>query len=703
MMSRLRSAFGPVAERLRRLKGVRPPRWALGLAALGAGLVGCLIMAGPLLDQDVASPVVLDHRGAWLRALPTPQGRWRLRADLDRTDPQFVKRLIALEDGRFWWHPGVDPVAAVRAAISDVTAGRIRSGGSTLSMQLARRLDPHARTLRAKVLEAARALGLELRLGKQGVLAHYLTFAPYGGNLEGVRAASLAYFGHEPTHLSDAEQALLIALPQSPEARRPDRHPERAKAARLHVLKRLLARGLITADALRDADRAPLPHRRAFPVRAWAATGDIARAAAHDRKATVNATLDLALQTRLEQLAGQTAAGQGAYSSAGILVIETKSRAVRAAVSSAGRMGAASWVDVTRALRSPGSSLKPFIYAFAFEQGVAAPETKLSDTRLAYEGYEPENFDRSFHGDVTAREALANSLNVPAVSLMARVGPAAFERRLQSAGVTTVRPKTGLADPGLALALGGLGISLRDLATLYAALGDDGLAKPLAWTEDDASDTARAPGVRLVSGAAAEQVMDILREAPPPPGRAPPSLSAGAPRLAFKTGTSYGFRDAVAAGIGDRWTVAVWTGRPDGGARPGLTGRDAALPLLFQVFDVLAGDPSSPRALNPQVAPSALTRLDAAAAGPVILFPPDGSRLLADGFGSHARGFALIAKGEGLRWFSGGAEIPAGPGGSAPVWKPSGPGFYSLTVIDRRGRKAHTHVQATSDGPKAGP
>lgn len=666
-------------------------------AGLAAGLVlldvlGAFLLSLPLDKVQHASPVVVDRQGVWLRAVPTDGGRWRLRADLERTDRQFIRRLVAMEDSRFWWHPGVDPMAILRAAATDLSAGRIRSGGSTLTMQLARRLDPNPRSLRFKLLEAIRAIGLQWRLGKSGVLADYLTLAPYGGNLEGVRAASLAYFGHEPMHLTDAEQALLIALPQSPEARRPDRHPEAARLARNRVLERLADRGLITPTAAREAAQVPMPRRSGFPVRAWAVSGEIARNATGDRP-TVVSTLDANLQARLEALAAQTAAGQGSHTAAAVVVLETRTRSVRAAVSASARAGGGAWIDSTRALRSPGSSLKPFLYAFAFEQGLVAPETRLVDQKVAYEGYEPENFDRSFHGEVTAREALANSLNVPAVALMARLGPAAFEHRLQGAGVSVVRPRDGLADPGLALALGGEGITLRDLAVLYAALGDGGVAKPLSWTEANAALSPLSPGARLVSSSAARQVLDILRDAPPPPGRAPPVLSAGAPRLAFKTGTSYGFRDAVAAGVGDRWTVLVWTGRPDGGARPGLTGRDAALPLLFQVFDLLSGETSQAGAQTPQTAPAALRQVDPTLSGPQVLFPPDGAALLADGFGTQARGFALTARGEGLRWYADGRALGPGIAGGPPVWHPAGPGFYRLVVIDSRGRQATSRVR----------
>jgi penicillin-binding protein 1C len=681
------------APALRRLSTLRHVAFA---ASAAAGVCALVVVAArlspPLAKLENASPVVLDRNGVWMRALPVEQGRWRLRADLGRTDPVFVRRLVALEDGRFWLHGGVDPVALIRAASLDLLAGRIRSGGSTLAMQLARRLDPHQRTFSAKLLEAVRAELLEQSLDKEGVLAAYLTLAPYGGNLEGVRAASLAWFGHEPTSLTNAEQALLIALPQAPEALRPDRHPDAAWRARDRVLGRMVKAGLISTVAAREAGAEPIPRRQAFPVRAWAATGDIARAAPPGDP-TVISTLDAGLQTRLDALAALTAAGQGEASSVAIVVVETSSRAVRAAVTSAGRGKAGAWIDETRALRSPGSSLKPFLYAFAFEQGIADPETRLADSPVAFAGYEPENFDRSFHGEVTAREALANSLNIPAVTLLSRVGPAAFEARLTGAGARLVRPKSGLADPGLALALGGEGVSLRDLAMLYAALGDGGVAKPLAWTQSQAEATIRQPGRRLVSAEAADEVLSILRESPPPVGRAPPALSAGAPKLAFKTGTSYGFRDALAGAVGDKWTVVVWTGRADGGARPGLTGRDAALPVLFQVFDLLEGDVAPAQALAPRVAPSALARIDDARSGPQLLFPPDGATVLADGFGPGSRGLALAAKGEGLRWYVDGSPMQEGIGEGLPVWRPSGPGFYTLVAVDAHGRQAHARVR----------
>ena len=636
------------------------PRFTRVLVAF-VGLQVVLFALSAAFPPDMArakrsSPVVLDHRGAWLRALPVEDGRWRVRADLARTDATFQKRLIAVEDARFRQHLGVDPLALVRAVGSAAVHGRATSGASTLTMQTARLLEPRPRNLGSKLIEMVRAAQLESRLTKREILALYLTLAPYGGNLEGVRAASLAYFGHEPTSLTDGEQALLIALPQSPEARRPDRRPEAARAARRAVLDKMVRARVLTEAAATEAEAEPLPRRGTFPTLAWHAAGELALAAPASQPSVVS-TIDADLQTRLEPMAAAVAAAQGPDVTAAILVVEIKGRAVRALIGSAGRERPGGWIDLTRAIRSPGSALKPFIYAFAFEAGVAAPDTEVDDAPRRFSDYQPEDFDRVFHGRVTAREALMHSLNVPAVSLLERVGPQVFEARLQGAGARLVRPKTGYRDAGLALALGGEGITLRDMAMLYAALGDGGVAKPLAWTQADAAAVARSHGVRLVSATAARQVLDILREAPTPKGRAPSVLTRGGPAMAFKTGTSYGFRDAVAAGVAGDYAIAVWTGRADGGARSGLTGRDAALPLLFDVADQIAPSVSAPRPIAPKSAPEALRQLDRPNPGPRLIFPPDGAVVEAPGFGPASRGLALAAGGTGLTWYVDGAPV----------------------------------------------
>ncbi|MEO8926400.1 MAG: penicillin-binding protein 1C [Caulobacteraceae bacterium] len=678
-----------------------PSRLTLALIALVA-LEATLLTLDAAFPPDLSraersSPVALDRHGAWLRALPVENGRWRIRADLDRTDPVFLARLVRIEDARFAWHGGVDPLAAARAVLALAAHGRLTSGASTLTMQTARLLEPRRRTLLAKLVETVRAVQLEARFSKRQILALYLTLTPYGGNLEGVRAASLAWFGHEPQSLTDGEQALLIALPQSPEGRRPDRHPAAARIARRAVLAKMVRAGLIEAGQAAEAEAEPLPRRAPFPTLAWRAAGELARAAVPGQ-ASVVTTLDADLQRSLERLAARAAAAQGAAAQVAILAVEIRGRAVRAAVGSAGLGRPGGWMDMTRALRSPGSALKPLIYGFAFDDGVAAPDTQIEDAPRRFADYQPEDFDRVFHGPVTAREALVHSLNVPAVTLLDKIGPAAFEAKVQATGARLQRPKAAFSDAGLALALGGEGITLRDLVLLYAALGDGGLAKPLAWIEREAERRQAEPGVRLMRPAAARQVLDILREGPAPGGRAPAALTRGGPAIAFKTGTSYGFRDAVAVGVVGGWAIGVWTGRADGGARGGLTGRDAALPLLFDVADQIAAPASPARPIAPKAAPGALARLERAESGPRLIFPPDGAILQAPGFGPDSRGLALAAGGESLAWYVDGAPLAPDPASGRTVWRPAGPGFYRVTVADGAGRTAEARVRVRGAG-----
>ena len=676
--------------------GVGIRRITLGLIAT-LGVETAVLAADAIFPPNLsrarnASAVVLDRNGAWLRALPVETGRWRLRADLGRTDPTFLKRVVMVEDARFWLHPGVDPAAVIRAVGAAAARGHATSGASTLTMQTARLLEPRPRTLGSKLIEMVRAAQLEARFSKREILALYLTLAPYGGNLEGVRAASLAYFGHEPESLTDGEQALLIALPQSPEARRPDRRPAAARAARAQMLVRLVHAGAISPTAAAEARTEPLPARGAFPALAWHATAELARAAP-DATPTVISTLDAALQARLEPLAQAAARAQGPDTTAAILVVQIDGRAVRALVGSSGLNAPGGWIDMTRASRSPGSTLKPFIYAMAFEDGIAAPDTEMADAPRRFADYQPENFDRTFHDKVTARQALADSLNVPAVATLAKIGPAAFEARLAGAGVRLDRPQVKAREPGLAIALGGVGVTLRDLAILYAALGDGGVAKPLALTEADAVLRRHARGHRLVRAEAAGQVLDILRETAPPTGLSPAALTRGRAVMAFKTGTSYGFRDALSAGVIGGYVIIVWTGRADGGARGGLTGRDAALPLLFEVADRLDARPTAPHPIAPKSAPPALGELQHAEAGPRLIFPPDRSTVQVDGFGPGARGLALAAGGERLIWYVGGAPLKADPVSGRVIWRPASAGFYTVTVMDAEGRKAEARVR----------
>ena len=641
------------------------------------------------------STVVVDRDGRLLRPFTLPDGRWRLPASTHDVDPRYLAMLVAYEDGRFWQHRGVDVRALLRAALQWMWRGHVVSGGSTLSMQVARLIEPRPeRTLAAKFRQIARALEIERAAGKQGVLDRYLTMAPFGGNLEGVRSASLAYFCKEPSRLSVAEAALLVALPQSPEARRPDRFPQAARAARARVLDRVADRGIISADDAAAAKREPVPqNRRMFPRLAAHAAEE---AVAVDPQAKrIRLSIDARLQAKLEALVKESVARLGPKLSAAIVVIDNLTGEVRARIGAAdvddsSRDGA---IDMSRAPRSPGSALKPFIYALAFEEGLAHPETVLFDRPARYGAYAPENFDLGYQGTVTARKALQMSLNLPAIELLADVGPTTFLARLHGAGAEIALPKE--TPVGLAIGLGGLGVSLTDLSRLYAGFARGGEA-PALTERLDGKPPAIGPR-RVTDPVAAWYVADILRGAPPP-------ANALSGRIAFKTGTSYGFRDALAVGFDRATTIAVWVGRPDNGPTPGLIGREAAAPILFDAFERLGRDveiirppkgvltasvtadlPPPLRHLRKD-APKTMAATETAALK--IAFPPDGARIDL-GLTEGARDARLALKALGgvppFAWFVNGKPVGASDFRRQSAWKADGAGFARVTVVDRKG------------------
>jgi len=661
-----------------------------GLGAAGA-LAGAIwthsLGPAPLGKNLEYSHVVLDREGRLLRAYATTEGRWRLPVSERDVDPRFLKLLFTYEDKRFREHHGIDPLSMGRAAVQLVTRGQIISGGSTISMQVARLLEPRERrSLGAKMRQIVRALELESALGKDGVLALYLALAPYGGNLEGVRAASLAYFGKEPRKLSLAEAALLVALPQSPELRRPDRFPTAARAARDRVLDRAALAGLMPRDEIARAKTQPVPHeRKPLPVLAPHAADQVVLLEPDRREHRL--TLDLFLQKNLQELAHERAQALGPDISVAILAVDNVTGEVRARVASADYfdLRRAGQVDMTQALRSPGSTLKPFIYGLGFEDGVIHPDTLIDDRPSRYGGYVPENFDLTFQGVVTVRRALQLSLNVPAVAVLNKIGVSRLGARLSQAGAVLILPK-GEA-PGLAMGLGGVGVRLADLVMLYASLARQGEA--LALTERQQADL-RMPH-RLLDPVAAWYVGNILLGAPPPD-------NAPSGRIAFKTGTSYGYRDAWAIGFDGRMTVGVWVGRPDGAPVPGLVGRASAAPILFEAFARSGGAPAAlPRAprgaifaagnkLPPPLQRFGITGPSEAAEAPRIMFPPDGARLEIAA-GARPDPVALkISGGRGpLTVLVNGVPATAASGRGTLFFQPDGPGFVRLTVMDARG------------------
>ncbi|HMO09228.1 MAG TPA: penicillin-binding protein 1C [Paracoccaceae bacterium] len=674
----------------RRLIALALALWAGAAALDGArGWIDATVL--PPLSVETSVEVVARD-GRLLRAYTVEDGRWRMALDPGQVDPAFVAMLLAYEDRRFRSHPGVDARALARAAWQSLRAGRVVSGGSTLTMQVARLLeDSGTGRMQGKLRQMRVALALERRLSKDQILGLYLHLAPYGGNVEGLRAATLAWFGKEPRRLTPAEAALLVALPQAPEARRPDRHAARAADARDRVLARAVVAGLLDNSAAQAAGREPVPMaRRPVPMLA-PHLADRLRLSAPDagRHAT---TLDAGLQLRLDQLAAEIAAGQGERVQVAILAADHRSGEILASVGSAAYRADArqGFVDMTRAVRSPGSLLKPLVYALAFDQGLAHPETLLEDRPTDFNGYAPQNFDRRTRGTIRAREALQQSLNIPVVALTEALGPARLMTALRAAGARPRLPGTGA--PGLAVALGGVGMTLEELTGLYAALARGGVGLPLRATG------AGSEGQRLVSAIAAWQAGDILSGLPPPPGQP-------ANRLAYKTGTSYGHRDAWAIGWDGAHVVGVWLGRADGTPVPGAFGADLAAPVLFQAFQrlkpALTPLPPPPTATllvsNPQLPPplqrfrSRNAALAAEAAdAPAVAFPRDGTEveLMPEGLMLRVRGGRAP-----FTWLIDGAPVATALSGRETVVEAPGRGFVTLSVIDAAGRSARVRVR----------
>ncbi|MER9891576.1 penicillin-binding protein 1C [Mesorhizobium sp. M0119] len=676
-----------------------------GLAAITAAALWQLDRAfpPPLPAALTVSTEVQDRDGQLLRAFATPDGYWRLATSLDQVDKQFVDMLVTYEDKRFWDHQGIDVLALARAAGQFATSGHIVSGGSTLSMQLARLIEPRdSRSLGSKIKQMLRALQIERRLSKRQILERYLTLSPYGGNLEGVRAASLAYFGKEPKRLTVSEAALLVALPQLPEKRRPDRNLEIAHAARDRVLTRMVSAGLLGE---REAARAALDDvsglRRTLPaLAAHAAYTMLPKAIPGGQK--LQLTIRKSVQEGLEQVAKDAAARLGPRLSVAIVLADARTGDILGEVGSADFFDASrsGWIDMTKVVRSPGSTLKPFIYGLAFEQGLVAQETLIEDSPADFSGYRPKNFDMGYQGDVSIRQALQLSLNVPAIRVLDAVGPAQLMARFRQADVTPILPVNEA--PGLAIGLGGVGVTLRDLVQLYAGLANGGKAHTLHDGTEPAN--AERSTTTILDGQANWQITDILSGVKPPQGAAQRGI-------AYKTGTSYGYRDAWSVGFDGRYVLGVWVGRPDAGAVPGLSGYVSAAPILFEGFVrsglaavPLPSQPAGVRRPKREELPGTLTRFGAGTDGlvqatptepaPTIIFPPDGARV--DLGTSSADASPLVLKLQGgrapFRWLANGKPLVGIDRRRTATWQPDGAGYSTLTVIDAAGRAASVKV-----------
>ncbi|MCP5085202.1 MAG: penicillin-binding protein 1C [Rhodobacteraceae bacterium] len=669
------------------------------LALIGGGLVERWIQTTELPGIALSvSPTVEDRNGDLLRAFTIADGRWRLPVALDEVDPGYIAQLIAFEDKRYYHHGGGDVRAMIRATVQALWRGEIVSGGSTLTMQVARLLEQGGTgSWQGKLRQMRVALALERQLGKDDILNLYLLLAPYGGNIEGVRAASLTYFRKEPRRLTDAEAALLVALPQSPERRRPDRRIKAAHAARERVLNRMVGAHVLAPDAAQAALREEIPaQRNAFPNHAPHLSERVILTGAPGT--THRLSLDRTVQSAVETLVKSYVLPRHASLSAAVLIVDHRTGEIVTSVGAPDYLDQArsGFLDMTLAVRSPGSALKPLIYGLAFESGRAHPETIIDDRPSRFGTYAPQNFDNQFRGEVRIRKALQMSLNIPAVALLQEVGPPQLIARIQRAGAVPRLPTD--EPPGLAIALGGLGISLKDMVAIYAAIARGG--EPVEMTYKVKSGVSVAQRQPVLGSLAAWYVADILAGMPPPD-------SASRNVLAYKTGTSYGHRDAWALGFDGRHTIGVWLGRPDGAAMPGELGRDLAAPLLFESFALLKPTPD-PLPVAPDAAltgttaqlPTQLQHFRSGGAltsrlnNPKIAFPPDGARIdLGEPVGEDAFLALKVANGAPpFTWLANGRPVEVASFERQTVFVPDGPGHLSISVIDAKGQSQQVEV-----------
>lgn len=530
----------------------------------------------PLSETEDLSPVVASQEGRWLYAQTNSKQQWRFDLNVSKLDPLYLSMLIHFEDQRFWQHWGMDPLAMGRAIFQLLRQGHISSGGSTLTMQLARLLEPKPRTVRSKIIEILRAFQLELRYSKKEILRAYLVLAPYGGNIQGVVGASMHYFGKLPYALSPEEAAMLVSLPQSPETHRPDRHPKASLQARNKVLKMAQSHHLISLSLYQQAIHAALPpHIFPYPRHAAHLSQRLLR---HTVRSPIVTTLDATVQAQMEQwaLSKRTFLSKGTTLAA--LVIDNHTATVKAYLGSHDMFSTkvAGYVDMIRVPRSPGSVLKPFIYGLGFEQHLIHPNTLIYDKETRFGDYLPHNYSHTYTGEVSITYALQHSLNIPAVKLLQKIGAETFISRIRHSTGTLQIPHKRATLP---VALGGFGITLWQIAQLYTALARGGKSPPLHLLPAQKRATKQTA---LLTPEAAQMTTAILRAVIPPTG-----YRDAAQQIAYKTGTSYGYRDLWTAAYTPDYTAVVWVGRPDNAPQHKQSGLEVAAPLAFEIMGML--------------------------------------------------------------------------------------------------------------------
>jgi len=571
-----------------------------------------LVLVVPLPGRETTPSTVVEYRdGRPAYVFLSPDDKWRLPVELARVDPKFVEALVALEDKRFWDHDGVDTIAVVRAAISNLTSGRRVSGGSTISMQLARLLEPRPRTVPSKLLDMFRALQLDVRMSKRELLEEYLARTPYGENVEGIESASWSYFGHGAQHLTPLEIATLLAVPQGPARFAPNpANTARLRARRDAILGKLIAAGVVRgvdAESARvdAADSPPPDHQLAMPREVPHAA--ISLHARFPDRHRIRSTLDPGAQKLVEREVALHAPElrRKRIHNAAVVVVDHHTREVVALVGSLDFADSehGGQIAMFERPRSPGSTLKPFLYAFAIDRGLALPGYLVADVPSTYGTYQPRNFDGDWSGLVTLNDSLSRSLNLPFVDLMQALGVESFLGELERMAVAHARVAPG--QYGLSLIAGGMELTPLELAGMYATLAEDGTYAPLRLTRDAEATAEKTPIFNPGAAFLTRQTLEKKDRPDFPRRRDTTPLE-----IHWKTGTSFGFRDAWAAGSGPRYTAVVWTGNVDMKGSSDLVGSDAAAPLLF---DVLEGVRDRSRTPVPEVPPPDLTPIEVCA------------------------------------------------------------------------------------------
>ncbi|WP_232058436.1 penicillin-binding protein 1C [Nibribacter ruber] len=538
----------------------------------------------PLRVSVSYSPVITASDGSVVNAFLSKDDKWRMQLEPDEINPVLKKAVLLKEDQYFYYHPGVNPFAIGRAFVNNLTTGRKTSGASTITMQVARLLYPKKRTYGNKLVEAFRALQLEWQYSKDEILQLYLNLVPFGGNIEGVKAASVLYFQQSPRALSLAQAVALTVIPNKPSSLRIGEQNDRIVAFRNKWLQAYGQLNAFPQQAIEDALQEPL---EAFRVQAPRLAPHFAyrMRQKYPGKPILKTTLNPAVQEKVQQLAFNYMQRLKALNihNAAVLVINNQTKAVEAYLGSSDFLDDmhAGQVDGVRALRSPGSTLKPFLYATAFDKGLITPKTIISDVPIDYAGYRPENYYATYNGNVTIERALATSLNIPAVKVLDQLGVSAFVQKLQQAEFAEMKRRG--QHMGLSMILGGCGATLEELTNLYSSFANSGVQAPLKWLQGDTTRQEK----QLLSPAAAYMVNQILTQLQRPDLPHNAQNSAYLPKIAWKTGTSYGRKDAWSIGYNKKYTIGVWVGNFSGEGVPELNGTDTATPLLFSLFNTI--------------------------------------------------------------------------------------------------------------------